>query len=84
MAHKMSIKPVPHKNKDGSFSATKKDYEVWDRSRGKKTRVGVVASRKAADDLISAARKMLAGNHLRAHPNDEAFKHKHGIRSQHV
>lgn len=80
MAHKFSVKPVPHKNKDGTLSEKKRDYEVWDRSRGKKQRVGVVSSQKAAEDLISVARKMLVSNHLRKHPKDHAFKTKHRIR----
>lgn len=79
MAHKFTVVVKPHKNKDGSDSKSKKDYEVWDRSRGKRTLVGVAGTQKGANDLIQHTRDMQHADHLAQHPNDRAFKIKHKI-----
>jgi hypothetical protein len=80
MAHNFRIKVVPHKNKDGTESATKKDYEVWDRPRrGGRRLVGVESSMKRATDLIAAERLLLVTEHLSQHPNDLAFVTKHHL-----
>lgn len=78
MAHHFRVKVRPHRNKDGTPSKTKKDYVVIDRTRSGSSEVGVVSSRKAADDLIEVARKMLHSEHIKKHPNDRAFLRKHG------
>lgn len=80
MAHHFSVKTVPHKNKDGSPSKTKKDYEVWDRSRGKKTLVGVATSKKGAEELKDSERFSIMMRHINRHPHDHAFLNKHGKR----
>ena len=80
MAHKFSTKTVPHINKDGSPSKVKKDVQVWDQSRGKRTLVGVATSQKGAEELIQHTRDMLIADHLANHPNDHAFRAKHGIK----
>lgn len=79
MAHKITVVVTPHKNKDGSESKSKKDYEVWDRSRGNKTRVGVATSQKGAQELIDEHRMSAHTRHLLEHPNDLAFQNKHKI-----
>ena len=79
MAHKFSVKITPHQNQNGSLSKTKKDYTVYDRSRGKKVLVGVATSQKGANELIEHTREMKHADHLAKHPNDTAFKTKHGI-----
>lgn len=80
MAHKFSVRSVPHVNKDGSESASKKDWQVWDRTRGKVVLVGVGTSQVAAQNLATDARNAVVSNHLKKHPNDSAFKNKHGIK----
>lgn len=79
MAHNIKIKPVPHINKDGSVSASKKDYKVLDRHRGKTMVVGVGSSMKAAENLLIQHRRNIVEEHLTSHPNDSAFIRKHGL-----
>lgn len=76
MAHKFRVKVVPHRNKDGSESKTKKDYEVWDRTRSGRRLVGVRTTRKSADALIGDERSRLVLEHANTHPNDKAFLNK--------
>ncbi len=71
MAHHFRIKPVPHTNKDGTLSASRKDYVIIDRSRGKVTKVGVTSSRKNADEFITKRRAALVDQHKTNHPNDQ-------------
>lgn len=79
MAHNITIKPVPHVNGDGRASKTKKDYQVIDRTRGKRVVVGVASSREKAEQIVRDYRGQVAEQHLSTHPNDRAFKEKHGI-----
>ena len=80
MAHKLKVEIVPHTNKDGSPSKTKKDYILTDRTRGKKLQVGVASSQKALDQLMVDYRSAQAEMHLSKHPNDRAFRQKHGVK----
>lgn len=77
MAHNFQIKVVPHVNKDGSESATKKDYQVWDRTRRGRVLVGVRYTRKSAETLIEDARSDAHLAHANNHPNDRHFTNKH-------
>lgn len=79
MARKYRIKTVPHKNKDGSVSKTKKDYVVIEKNRGKKREVGVASSGKAAEEMIDEDRRRAFHRHLYSHPNDKMFRAKHKI-----
>ncbi len=77
MAHKVSIKPIPHINKDGSVAKRKKDYLVRCRSRGKtciQTRVG---SMDAANSLVQEHRDSSFDAHRANHPNDISHVQKH-------
>ena len=80
MSHKFKVEPIPHRNKDGSLSKTKKSYRVIDRTRSGPRLVGVESSQKAAENLIALERGALQLHHLAMHPNDLAFKRKHGIK----
>lgn len=81
MAHQIKIRPRPHKNKDGSESKTKRDYVVVDRTRGGRViEVGVGSTLRAAENLVTDYRNKLVADHLEKHPNDTAFKAKHGIK----
>lgn len=79
MAHNIRIVPFPHTNKDGSKSATKKDYRVIDRTRGKRVLVGVATTLKGAAKLVEDHREQTVAKHLLQHPNDTAFLRKHEI-----
>lgn len=79
MAHKIFVKPVPHINKDGSESASKKNYEVWDRTRNKTVMLGRFPSKKAAEDAIPGYRDQIVSDHMKSHPNDIHFQKKHGV-----
>lgn len=79
MAHNIKIVPVPHKNKDGTLSEHRHDYEVIDRHRGKKVLVGVASNPKAAETLMQQHRNRVVADHLEKHPNDGAFKSKHAV-----
>lgn len=81
MAHKKKIEVIPHKNKDGKFSHKVKDYQVVDRTRGKRVVVGVASTLRAADDMWDSYRNKVVAQHLRNHPNDVAFQLKHKITS---
>lgn len=81
MSHKFKVEPIPHLNKDGSPSKTKKDYRVIDRTRQGPRLIGVETSQKGADRLISEERAELIRTHAELHPNDQAFMKKHGIQS---
>lgn len=74
MAHKFRVKAVPHVNVDGKRSKTKKDWQVWDRTRGGRRLVGVCGSKSAAVDLIAEERMRLIAEHREKHPNDELFR----------
>jgi hypothetical protein len=76
MAHKFRIKPVPHKNKDGSDSKSKFDYHVLDRTRQGTRVVGVATTKKAAEELVEVERQRLIGDHVKRHPNDQSFRNK--------
>lgn len=81
MAHKVSITPIAHINKDGSVAKRKKDYLVRCRSRGKtciQTRVG---SKDAADSLVAEHRNEEFTRHVIANPRDSGHAHKHGYTS---
>lgn len=80
MAHKFRVQVVPHRNKDGSESASKKDYRVLDRSRGKTRTVGVESSQKRAQELIDTERERLVAQHASSHPRDTAFFRKKGTK----
>jgi hypothetical protein len=77
MAHKIKIEPRAHQNRDGSLSATKKDYVVIDRTRGKRVEVGVEGSQKAAQGLVESYREQLVADQKK-HPNDTLHRIKHG------
>lgn len=80
--HKISITPVPHVNRDGSKSATKKDYVVTDKFRKQKVHVGVASSMKAAVEMRDNRRAELIRAHVETHPNDKHFQRKHGIKPE--
>jgi hypothetical protein len=80
MSHKFKVEVIPHRNKDGSPSKTKKDYRVIDRTRSGPRLIGVETSQKAAQGLIDQARVDIVAEHLAKHPNDLAFKKKHGVK----
>jgi hypothetical protein len=88
MAHRIKIEVKPHRNKghgkqvEGPLSATKKDYVVVDRHRGKRVVVGVASSPKEAAQIITEHRQLVMAKHLMNHPNDQAFKAKHKIESK--
>jgi hypothetical protein len=74
--HKFRIQMRPHRNKDGTFSKTRKDYVVIDKTRGKRKRVGVAPSRAKAEEVVFNARQDEVFRHLTEHPNDLAFLRK--------
>lgn len=80
MAHNFRIKPVPHKNKDGSESKSKKDYVVIDRKRKGTRIVGIANSQKAANQMIEDERAVIIWNHANKNPHDQHFLNKHGMR----
>ena len=84
MAHNIKITPIPHKNKDGSESKTKKDYRVTDKTRRKVIEVGVASSQKAAEALVSEHRSRVFAAHHAIHPGDRAFNKKHAERKSDV
>jgi hypothetical protein len=77
MAHHIRVIPIPHKNKDGTESQSKKDYLILDRTRGKKIEVGVVTSRARVDEEIEKWRQFCYRSHAANHPNDHHFIRKH-------
>lgn len=79
MAHRIKVEEIPHKNKDGSFSQTKKDYRVIDRTRSGRVEVGVASSRKAVTDLIAEYRLQVVQKHLSRNPDDLAFLSKNKL-----
>lgn len=80
MAHKIKVDILPHTNKDGSPSKTKRDYIITDRGRKGRREVGICTSQKAADMLIEEYRSHLSEIHLNSHPNDKAYRAKHKIK----
>lgn len=76
MAHHIKIKPVPHKNKSGTFSTVKKDYEVWDRWRKNKELVGTFTTKAGAEQAVVSRRNWWQRQHLENHPNDLRYKNK--------
>lgn len=79
MAHHFRIKPVPHKNKDGSDSKSKRDWQVLDRTRQGTRVVGIVTTKKAAENMIDHERAGVVMDHAAKHPNDHKFLDKHGM-----
>lgn len=77
MAHRVKVRVVPHRNKDGSLSKSSKDYQVWDKTRRGRVLVGVCKSQRAADDMVIQYRAKVFHDHLTNHPNDIAFVNKH-------
>ena len=82
MSHHFKVEPIPHINKDGSPSKSKIDgYRVIDRTRSGRKVVGFETNAKAAEMALKTARVNAIEAHLKNHPNDLAFKKKHGIES---
>lgn len=79
MAHHLKVVARPHKNKDGSDSKTKKDYVVTDRTRQGVEFVGVATSKQKLEEIKTKFREVVVQAHLDRHPNDLAFKRKHGL-----
>lgn len=77
MAHAIKVRPVPHRNKDGRLSKTKKDWIVVCRSRGKVCHSEICQSQSDANDAVKQHREIAFLAHLSNHPNDIAFRHKH-------
>lgn len=70
MAHHIRVKEVPHINKDGSPSETKKDYLILDRTRGRVVEVARVARKASIEVTIAEYRGDLVAEHRTKHPND--------------
>lgn len=79
MAHKIFVKPVPYIKSDGSASDTKKNYEVWDKTRSGKKMLGRFPSRAKAEEAIPGYRDQIVSDHQKKHPNDIHFQKKHGV-----
>lgn len=79
MAHKIKVDVIPHTNKDGSPSKTRKDYIVTDRTRQGRVEVGLVHNKVDLDNLVDSYRTWVIDNHLIRHPNDRAFRRRHVI-----
>ena len=77
MAHDVKVRAVPHQNKDGNLSKTKKDWIVSCRSRGKDCYREVCKTRSAALEVVEDHRATAYAMHLLGHPNDTVFKNKH-------
>lgn len=78
MAHKVKVRVVPHRNKDGSLSDVKKDYLVVDKTRRGLVTVAVCNSWAAAKKALDEYRVQIFYAHKSKHPNDQAFLNKHG------
>lgn len=80
MAHHFKVVTVPHVNRDGSNSKTRKDHLVYHRKRrGGYRLLAVESSRRAAQEVVDVQRQVILDEHLRHHPNDRNFQRKHGI-----
>ncbi|MFE9742929.1 hypothetical protein [Streptomyces sp. NPDC006477] len=53
MAHKLKVKPVPHINRDGAESATKKDYVVRCKRRGHVCVEKTFTSKRDAENFVA-------------------------------
>lgn len=82
MALHVTYKRVPHLNKDGSLSKTKKDWQVWIKGRrGKKEKIFEGSTKAGAESAEKNAREFARQTHLENNPNDLHFKNKHGIKA---
>lgn len=81
MAHHFKVEERPHQNKDGSTSKTKKDYVLIDRTRRGSRVIDVLSSVSNVKGRLMIERKLLIMAHLEKHPNDMAFRRKHGLLS---
>lgn len=79
MAHSFKVDVRPAKNKDGSDSKRKKIYTITDRHRKHRVVLGEVHTLPEVNSTIEAARANAHAEHLRKHPNDMAFRRKHGL-----
>jgi hypothetical protein len=80
MAHRIKVETVPALNKDGSPSKTKKVHHVWHRGRRGGNRLAAVCKTKKDLDIeLKHLRQDYIDMHLEKHPNDMAFRRKHGL-----
>lgn len=79
MAHQLKVETVPLKNKDGSDSKTKKQYRIWDSTRGGRRLVETCLSKKGVELAINKERTRLIEAHRAKHPNDQHFARKHQL-----
>lgn len=77
MAHKIHVKPVPHINKNGEESKTKKDYVVTCRSRGKLCLSESASTAAAAQRVVESHRQEKFVAHRSNHPHDLQHVVKH-------
>ena len=76
MAHKIKIRDVPHRNKNGTLSETKKDWIEKCQSRHKECFFEVATTRKAAEAAADQHRREKVFQHSYNHPDDRAFVNK--------
>lgn len=80
MAVHITLKQVPHLNKDGSLSKTKKDWQVWVRERsGRKHKIFEGSTKAGAESAERNFRDEKSSLHLANNPNDQHYKNKHRI-----
>lgn len=79
MAHSIKVEIRPAKNKDGSDSKRKKIYTVIDRHRKHRVQLAEVSTQDEVDSVIELRRESARESHLKKHPNDTAYRRKHGL-----
>ena len=77
MAHAARVKKVPHRNKNGTMSATRCDYIAFCRSRGKTCLEIRYLKRADAEACIESHRESAYIKHRVMHPNDMHHYRKH-------